>query len=530
MTTFLHSLIFRNAEKHPEAPALLFKDTCWNYAELAMQVTQVAKGLSEAGLERSQRVGVYLPKTLETATTIFATCAAGGAIVPVNPLLKGPQVQYILKDCNVKILVTQAQRLKLIKDELLHCSELHTVYCVDTPPFTHIGHIQVLSWSESFANCDQNQLPPGPATDGDMAAILYTSGSTGNPKGVVLSHRNMVVGAESVSSYLQNTSEDRILAVLPFSFDYGLSQLTTAFNVGASAVLMDYLLPNDIVKAIDKYQITGLAAVPPLWAQLTKLDWPSGAGSSIRYFTNSGGAMPEATLKKLREIFTSASPYLMYGLTEAFRSTYLPPDQVDLRPTSMGKAIPNSEIYVVRPDGSECADNEPGELVHCGPLVSLGYWNDPAKTEIRYKPDPLRSKEIPLPTMAVWSGDTVYRDNKGYLYFVGRADDMIKTSGYRVSPTEVEEQIYASGLAIEAAAIGIPHPDLGQAVVIVATPKDPDRVDTLEQQLIKHCQKHLPNYMVPKRIVAQAAMPHNANGKIDRKTLVQENKTLFSTE
>lgn len=525
MTTFLHSLIEDTANTHPNNPALFYKDQSLSYQQLVEEITKASQALQQCGLQRFERVAIYTPKTPEAVAAIFGTAKAGGVFVPVNPLLKAPQVKYILADCNVRILITQSMRLNQLKEELLHCPDLHTVVTLDKPPFDHVGHVRVIEWNDFIKADEKGSTLIGPVTDADMAAILYTSGSTGNPKGVILSHRNMVVGAQSVSSYLQNTAEDRILAVLPFSFDYGLSQLTTAFNVAASVYLMDYLLPNDIVKAIEKHQITGLAAVPPLWAQLCKLEWKNNEGQSLRYFTNSGGAMPEATLKRLREVFENASPYLMYGLTEAFRSTYLPPEQVDIRPTSMGKAIPNAEIRVVREDGEECSPREPGELVHSGPLVSLGYWNAIEKTAERFKKTPGLAKEITNPALSVWSGDTVYRDEEGFLFFVGRKDDMIKTSGYRVSPTEVEETIYASGKVTEAAALGIPHPELGQAVVIFATRSKGyigDGADVLQL-----CQKTLPNFMVPKKICFLEALPHNANGKIDRKALLQQNSDMF---
>lgn len=535
MTRFIHSLIFESAKRAGKQSALGFKSTLWNYEQLALAVEKTAAALQTLGLERTERVGVYLPKTMETVASIFATSAAGGVFVPFNPLLKGAQVEYIAKDCNIRILITHSHRLKLIHENLKRCSDLHTVICTDEIDITSIGHIKVTSWASlGLANCHVSSNKPsqriqGPITDSDIAAILYTSGSTGNPKGVVLSHRNMVAGAESVSEYLENDHNDRILAALPFSFDYGLSQLTTAFLVGASAYLIDYLLPNDIVKAIQKYSITGLAAVPPLWNQLVKLNWPEEAGKTLRYFTNSGGAMPITTLAQLQSIFNQASPYLMYGLTEAFRSTYLPPDQVETRPSSMGKAIPNAEIKVVRPDGSECGPNEPGELVHSGPLVSLGYWNAPEKTALRFKLSPGRSKEVSTPELSVWSGDQVYKDNEGYLYFIGRMDDMIKSSGYRVSPTEIEEIIYSSGLVTEAAAIGIPHQDLGQAAIIIAVPIKSEESENLERQLLSICQKHLPSFMVPKQIILQKDMPYNANGKIDRRVLVNQYHNLFAT-
>ena len=364
-----------------------------------------------------------------------------------------------------------------------------------------------------------------------MTAILYTSGSTGNPKGVVLSHRNMVAGARSVASYLRNSQQDRVLAVLPLSFDAGLSQITTAFSVGASVVLMDYLLPRDVIRAVAKYSVTGLGAVPPLWNQLVGLDWPAEAASSLRYITNTGGAMPVPTTQTLQKALPGTDIFLMYGLTEAFRSTYLPPDQVNIRPESMGKAIPNAEILVVNEQGEECGPGEPGELVHRGALVALGYWNDPDKTAERFKPCPGRTSAIPVTELAVWSGDQVVKDEEGYLYFVSRKDDMIKTSGYRVSPTEVEEIVYASGLVAGTAALGIPHGTLGQAIILIAThAENAAPGPELEEALLLHCRKELPNFMIPLAVVARDSLPHNQNGKIDRRALFDEYQNFFQEE
>ncbi len=317
-----------------------------------------------------------------------------------------------------------------------------------------------------------------------------------------------------------------MLAVLPLSFDYGMNQLTTAFLKGATAVLLNYLLPRDIVNACAREQITGLACVPPLWVQLAQLNWPAEAAHSLRYFTNSGGHMPSATLAALRQALPNAKPYLMYGLTEAFRSTYLPPDQANARPDSMGKAIPNAEIMVLREDGSVCAPNEPGELVHRGVHVSLGYWNDPAKTAERFKVIQARQSGLVMPEVAVWSGDTVRMDEDGYLYFISRRDEMIKTSGYRVSPTEVEEVVYGTDQVGECAAFGIAHPQLGQAIVVVASAKPGASVDPAA--VIAHCRKHLPSFMVPHHVdVRSGSLPRNPNGKIDRKQLAGELAHIF---
>ena len=435
MVTFFDQLVSMTAQRTPEKCALIHKQTELSFQELDEKIQQLAKGFQGLGINREDRVAVFLPKLPETIISLFATSLANGAFVPVNSVLKAPQVQHILNDCDVKILVTSSDRLKGLNEVLAQCPALEHVVLIDKLPDNLQCSVNVSLMSE----LPEQEVAQYHRVDNDVAAILYTSGSTGKPKGVVLSHRNIVCGAQSVAEYLENTADDVILALLPLSFDYGLSQVTTAMLKGATCVLLDYFLAGDVVKHIEKHQVTGLAAVPPLWQQLMKAKWPEGATKQLRYFTNSGGAMPQVTLTQLRETFSNAAPYLMYGLTEAFRSTYLHPSKVDERMGSMGKAIPNAEIMVVREDGTECDPGEPGELVHRGPHVSLGYWNDEVKTAERFKPVPVKKNGLMLTEMAVFSGDTVKKDEDGFLYFVGRKDEMIKTSGYRVSPMEVEE-------------------------------------------------------------------------------------------
>jgi len=530
MPDLIHDFIFDSARRTPGAEALVHGERRLDYAALAGAVVDAAGALAAVGVARGERVAVYLDKQVENVAALFGAAAAGAVFVPVNPLLKAAQVGYILADCAVRVLVTSSERLAGLAGVLAECPDLRAVFVtgVMAPgPYPDLAQrgVAVLGWDAAQQPIDAAALAARRAIDADMAAILYTSGSTGKPKGVVLSHRNMVAGARSVAAYLDNGPHDRILAVLPLSFDYGLSQLTTAFFSGATVVLMNYLFAKDIVKAVAQERITGLAAVPPLWIQLAALAWPQ--DGTLRYLTNSGGAMPATTVTALRAALPRAQLFLMYGLTEAFRSTYLPPAELDRRPDSMGRAIPNAEVLVVRPDGTPCAPDEPGELVHRGALVALGYWNDPAKTAERFRPAPGRDPGLPLTEMAVWSGDTVRMDAEGFLYFIGRSDDMIKVSGYRVSPSEVEEAAHAGGQVVEAVAFGVPHPVLGQAIVLLAQPRE---MDLTPAALLKECQRRLPAWMVPAHIALRAEpFPRNPNGKFDRVQLRAAFLNLFES-
>ena len=519
-STLLPELIEVAAERTPGAAALTEGAVTISYAALASEVSQCAAGLIGLGLQRGDRVGIYLEKRRETVVTSFGATAAGGVFVPLNPLLKAEQVGFILRDCNVRVLVTSPERLALLGDTLRDCPDLrHVVVTGADAPTITASHWHGWAWAALL------QAPARPGhrvIDVDMAAILYTSGSTGKPKGVVLSHRNMVAGAKSVASYLRNNAGDTLLAALPLSFDAGFSQLTTAFHAGARVVLLNYLMPRDVLKAMEREKVTGLTAVPPLYIQLTQFEWPKAIGEQLRYFANTGGRMPGETLALLRQRVPQAQPFLMYGLTEAFRSTYLPPDEVDRRPDSIGKAIPNAEILVLREDGTPCAPDEPGELVHRGALVGMGYWNDADKTAERYKllaaDAPGRQPGLQLPEYAVFSGDTVRQDADGFLYFIGRRDEMIKSSGYRISPTEVEEVLYATRLVGECVAFGVEHPSWGQAVQVIATAPDGATLDTAA--LLAACRSRMPAYMVPAGVeVVGGPLPRNPNGKIDRKLL-----------
>jgi len=505
-------------------PALVAGHRRCTYGALAEQILQVAGGLVAAGLQKRDRVAIYLDKREETIAAMLGTTRAAAAFIPCNPVLKPAQVAHILKDSGARALISSRSRLDGLRP-FIATSDLRIVIATDELPEGLPETVTAMAWT-ALLEAGADAPPVGPHTETEMAAIFYTSGSTGKPKGVVLSHRNLVAGAQSVAEYLNNREEDRLLALLPLSFDAGFSQLTTAFYAGAAVVLHNYLLARDVPKICSREGITALTCVPPLWMQLLETEWPQEARERLRYFANTGGRLPRDTLGRLRTLFPAAKPYLMYGLTEAFRSTYLDPAEVDLRPDSIGKAIPNAEILVVKPDGTLAGPGEQGELVHCGPLVAMGYWNDPERTARRFKAAPARPAELPLKEMAVYSGDIVRLDDDEFLYFVGRNDDMIKTSGYRVSPAEVEEAAFDSGLVKEAAAFGLPHEKLGQEIVLAVVPARPDAFEP--EHLRAHCVGTLPGYMVPGRVAVRAGLPRSPNGKVDRTALAAELTAEFS--
>ncbi len=530
MTTFVHELISHSVQRSPEAIALQVKNIRLSYAQLNKKIIKVAQGYASLAITRGDRIGIYLAKNQENVQSMFACSLLGAVFVPINPVLKVQQVRYIANDCQIKLLITNRARLTALTPLLDNLPALSTIIIIDAneqeiEQMTCSKSVNLLSWQSFISEKDSQENLQCTISPNELAAILYTSGSTGQPKGIMLSHTNIVLGAKSVSQYLQLTPNDNILAVLPLSFDYGLNQLTSCFLVGGKCVLLDYLLANDVVKAIAKYEITGLAAVPPLWMQLTKANWPKNSAQSMRYFTNSGGVLPLHTLAALRGTMPQAKPYLMYGLTEAFRSSFLSPAEIDNRPNSMGKAIPHAEILVLREDGSNCDDNEVGELVHIGPLVTLGYWQNETATAERFKVTPNQAINTQNTALAVFSGDYVKRDSHGFLYFVSRKDAMIKTSGYRVSPTEVESVLLQLPQVNEAAIIASPDAELGQAIIaLIVTSRDDQKSST--KSIIKHCQLNLPNYMIPKKIIFLAEFPRNANGKVDIKLLtVNYNKT-----
>ena len=477
-------------------PALVLRSGLLTFEDLRTRVARLAGWLAGLGLAPGDRVASWAAKGELTCLLPLAAPRAGLVHVPINPLLKRAQVSHILADCSASVLVGTSSRISTLEEG-------------DIPPGCHsFSEDTALELVKSCAGLGASDHDPG-----RLAAILYTSGSTGRPKGVMLSHANLWLGAVSVAHYLRLAPDDRTLAVLPLSFDYGQNQLFSTWYAGGCAVPLDYLTPRDVIKSCEREAITTLAAVPPLWVQLVEQEWPGAATQAMRRLTNSGGALTPDLVRGMQQTFPRADIYPMYGLTEAFRSTYLDPSLVESHPTSMGSAIPFAEILVIDDDGQVAAAGEEGELVHCGPLVAQGYWQDAQRTAERFRPAPAQSAHGGT---AVWSGDRVTRDAQGLLYFVGRRDAMIKSAGNRISPSEIEEAALATGMVREAVALGVPDERLGQAIHLVV------RGEGDEVALRAALRKDLPNFMQPSVIRYVHAMPVNANGKLDHARLLQE--------
>ena len=502
----VHHLIEQTAARLPDKAAVrhLGRDT--TYRELLEESRRMKGFLLDTGIRTGERVGIFLEKSVEQLTAMFAVSMAGGVFVFINPILRQEQVDYIVRDCDIRVLITTgalARKNRLEKPEtLLFVDE-------DAPG-------ESPCWPRIRERFRPSRETVRRIPD-DTACLIYTSGSTGMPKGVVVPHRTVVEGAEIVSGYLGITENDRIVSVLPFNFDYGLNQATTSILHGATLVMHQFIFAKDLLNILRDEEITGFAGMTPIWATLfggkhtlkAEMAFPR-----LRYITNTGGKVPRVVVERIRAFFPNTKLFLMYGLTEAFRSTFLPPEEIERRPDSIGKAIPNVEILVVNDKGEECAPGVPGELVHRGALITRGYWNDPEKTRQVFRKNPLLNGQDHLNETVVFSGDLVKKDEDGFLYFISRRDEMIKTSGYRVSPTEVEEALVAIPGVRNAVVFGRELESGDQGIIAVA---ETDRSDV--RALLAECRGRLPAYMVPHEIICEREFPKTANGKIDRSFL-----------
>ena len=494
----VHEILeWRALSMSPDAIAVIDGTRRITFRELSDLSDGYATILQRSGVKKGDRVGIFLRRSIEAVAALFGTWSAGAVAVIINDTLRARQVRHVLENSEASCLITDQRQLLYVAD--LPCD---------------------------VVNLDEVQVPPDrcsprPPIGADLAALVYTSGSTGLPKGVMLSHDNLRSGAEIVAQYLELTSSDVILSVLPFSFDYGLNQLLTAVLVGGTIVIQRSLFPPDICKTIRREGITGLAGVPTLWLQLTGRLSPflTADCPTLRYVTNSGGRLPEHTIRSIRTAHPHVRVYLMYGLTEAFRSTYLPPEEIDRRPSSMGKAIPNVEILIIREDGSHCRRGETGELVHRGANISLGYWRDPESTARVFRPAPAQEWRNGRYEVAVFSGDLVTMDEAGYLYYVGRKDLQIKSRGVRVSLEEIERCIHASDSVSHVAAFAMAREDGQSDIVVAVIPHDPSTFHA--GMLDAFCRMEMPEYMRPHRVWLMDAFPLTSSGKPDRAALRQ---------
>ena len=501
-----------------EDVALVDRDGAMTFAEAESAVGAIAGWLAAQGLTPGDRVATWLPKTRVACLMPLAAARARLVHVPVNPGRRRAQVAHILADSGARLLVTQDARAATLEgsDVPAECAVRieAELFRPDPGPGFHRPEAGQDAASPGGAGGDERRWPRSEADPHALAAILYTSGSTGRPKGVMLSHANLWLGAVSVAHYLGLTAADRVLGVLPLSFDYGQNQLFSTWYAGGGVAPVDYLAPRDVVRAVERFEATTLAGVPPLWVQLLEVEWPAETAARLIRLTNSGGALTPRLVRGLRTQFPQAALFAMYGLTEAFRSTFLDPALIDAHPDAIGRAIPFAEVMAVRANGGRAAVGEPGELVHAGPLVAQGYWRDPERTAHRFRPAPAWSDHGGL---AVWSGDTVIQGADRLFRFVGREDEMIKTAGNRLSPQEIEEAVLAGGEAREAVAVGVPDERLGQ-MVVVALAGDAAGEAGLRARL----KRELPSFMQPVRYLWRDELPRNANGKLDRAAIAVE--------
>ena len=514
MDFLIHHMLRASASHFFDREALVDKEIRLSYESVAKQVAGLAEGLRQAGLRRGDRVGIYFETSVTPSSVNLSVSPRRAASLFLSTVFSFRNRSLISPDdCQMRGLITTREKLDSLVSTLKGIPSLEFVVVNGDGAATEVRQ-PYMNWPTCLT---RRFIKIGEivAIGKDLAAILYTSGSTGKPKGVMLSHEQVMAGSSIVSDYLGITSSDRIIGVLPLSFDAGLNQLMTAIQQGAAYVPMTFTFAREIVKTLEREQITGMAGVPTLWSLMTQ---PSSTLQKhqlphLRYITNTGGRMPQTILKSLRAALPNTRVFLMYGLTEAFRSTYLPPEELDRRPDSMGKAIPNTEILVVNEHGQPARPGEVGELVHRGPTVSMGYWGQPELTARVLRDHPFIPTECGDGERVCYSGDLVKMDEDGFLYFVGRRDNMIKSSGFRISPTEVEEVLFQSGMLREAAVIGIPDGTLGQVIKAYVSPRDGESVNP--EALLSFCAERIPRYMVPKFVEVMDSLPKTPTGKID---------------
>jgi amino acid adenylation domain-containing protein len=507
----LQDYLLTSARMAPEKVALVYKQHRVTYAELNARSNALANTLVANGVQRGDRVVIFSDNSVETVVAFWATLKASAVASIINPLTKADKLSYLLNDCRPTALIADQHLYGVFatpaKDSL-HLKLVIVSGDIINERLSTLPNPQ--RWDSAIATGDPYKAPKRRCIDIDLAAIIYTSGSTGDPKGVMLSHRNMLTACTSISSYLEVQHDDVILCVLPLAFDYGLYQMIMAFEHGARLVLeRSFAFPAQILNLMVAEGVTGFPGVPTIFAILAELkslkDYDF---SNIRYVTNTAANLPVKHILMLMDIFPRSRIYSMYGLTECKRCTYLPPKDLDRKPSSVGIAIPNTELWVIDEDGNKVGPNVVGQLVIRGATVMQGYWEKPEATAKKLKPGPLPGERV------LHTGDYCRLDDEGYLYFVGRMDDVIKSRGEKVAPKEVENALMNIPGVREAAVIGVADEVLGQAVKAFVVLEAGTTMT--EKQLQKECQSRLENFMVPKTIAVVPDLPKTDTGKIKK--------------
>jgi len=511
----LHDYLLHSARTSPDKVALVCMQKRLSYAELDARSNALAHTLIEAGVCRGDRVVVFADNTVETVVSFWAALKANAVVCIVNPLTKSDKLNYLLQDCRPTALITDQHLYAVFAAPSQACKHLRRVIIsgvIDESRLDAIPHAQ--RWDAALATGSTSYPPTRQSIDIDLAAIIYTSGSTGDHKGVMLTHRNMLTACTSISSYLEIQHDEVILGVLPLAFDYGLYQMIMAFRAGARLVLeRSFAFPAQILNLMVTEGVTGFPGVPTIFAILAELkslkDYDL---SRVRYVTNTAANLPVKHILLLQDLFPGARIYSMYGLTECKRCTYLPPKDLGRKPSSVGIAIPNTEMWIIDEDGKKVGPNVTGQLVIRGATVMTGYWDKPEATAKKLKPGPLPGEQV------LHTGDFCKMDEEGYLYFVGRMDDVIKSRGEKVAPKEVENALMNIPGVKEAAVIGVPDDVLGQAVKAFVVLEG--GMTMTGKQLQKECQSRLENFMVPKYIALVDDLPQTDTGKIKKTGLL----------
>jgi amino acid adenylation domain-containing protein len=507
----LHDFLIESARRLPDKVALVCQKQRLTYAEIDRRSNALAHALVRRGVARGDRVVIFADNTVETVVSFWATLKANAVVSVVNPLTKADKLAYLLNDCRATAMVTDGHLTPAFASASAKSSHLRSVIVSGALDEGRLAGLPgVVSFAAALAAEAEDHPPPRRSIDVDLAALIYTSGSTGDPKGVMLTHRNMLTAATSITTYLRNVEDDIILGVLPLAFDYGLYQMIMAFRMGARLLLeRSFTYPADVLGRVVEEKVTGFPGVPTIFAILAEMkNVHSLDFSHIRYVTNTAAALPVKHITMLRDIFPKAQIFSMYGLTECKRCTYLPPEDIGRKPTSVGIAIPNTELWIVGEDGQKLGAGEVGQLVIRGATVMRGYWEKPDETAKKLRPGPLPGE------LVLYTGDLCKLDEEGYLYFVGRMDDIIKSRGEKVAPKEVENAIVNIEGVKEVAVIGVPDEILGQAVKAFVVLEQGSKLT--ERDILRECQGRLENFMAPKYVELLPELPKTTTGKIKK--------------